>query len=269
MSYRMNYKMYPVDYVEELNRKGLKGRRKAMAFMSYWHDMQMDEINSVRFYAECWQISKSSAMRWIQEFRDEIERFFAFWSLKNDTHYKSVKKNLGHQRTGDESQELPKKRENLNIEKTKWDTERDKEFNIYDDDRDAVKISNKDRAKFNDLYFIYRMNTKYAGKKEEALKEYLKIKDEVSHDKLIRAAVLYLRDPNISKKYNLTNFLKNEIYLSYIPKKMRLKINGEWIEGEYKDNEQMFVGDNGFKGVLVPQRLAELFANKELEFIKE
>jgi hypothetical protein len=261
--------MYPVDYVEELNRKGLKGRRKAMAFMSYWHDMQMDEVNSIRFYGEMWGIPKSTAMDWIKEFRNEIERFFAFWSLKNDTHYKSVRKKIGHYSDNDRPSKIP---ENLDFESSinmGFGYASDKEFNIYDDDKEAVKISNKDRAKFNNLYFIYRMNTKYAGKKEEALKEYLKIKDEVSYDKLIRAAVLYLRDPNISKKYNLTNFLKNEIYLSYIPKRMRLKINGEWIEGEYKDDEQMFVGDNGFKGVLVPQRLAELFANKELEFIKE
>ncbi|AZV46872.1 hypothetical protein C3L23_06170 [Nautilia sp. PV-1] len=269
MNYRMNYRIYPIDYVEELKQKGVKGRRKAMAFMSYSHDMQMDEVNSIRFYAELWEIPKSTAMDWIKEFRDEIERFYAFWPLKNETHYKSVRKKIGHSPDKIRPADIPLNRDYEQMSRTDDGLVSDKEFNIYDDDRDAVKISNKDRAKFNNLYFIYRMNTKYAGKKEEALKEYLKIKDEVSYDKLIRAAVLYLRDPNISKKYNLTNFLKNEIYLSYIPKRMRLKINGEWIEGEYKDDEQMFVGDNGFKGVLVPQRLAELFANKELEFIKE
>jgi len=268
MSIRMNYASYPIDYIEELKRQGIKGRRKAMAFMMYHHDVQMEEVNSIRFYAEMWQIPKSTAMDWIKVFRDEIDRFHDYWILKNQTHYKNVRKKTGHNSDNNRTNKTINK-EVVKEFRPKTELSSDKEFNIYDDNKELSSQNlRKDKREFDEVFFIYRANTKFAGKKDEAFEEYMKIKDKVSLKELLRAIVLYLRDPSVEKRYNLKNFLKNEVFYSYLPKRMKIKIDGEWIVGTYKDDISVFEGDNGFEGVLTADRLAELFNQGDLEFIR-
>jgi len=57
--------------VREYKRKNR--RDKARAFLEYISDKLMYENNSVRFYAECWNISKTTAHAWIKEFKDMLE----------------------------------------------------------------------------------------------------------------------------------------------------------------------------------------------------
>ena len=63
---RMNYRVYRADYVKNLKEQGY--RKKAIAFMDYTDDMDADNVNSVRFYADIWDVSKSTAWKWIKEF---------------------------------------------------------------------------------------------------------------------------------------------------------------------------------------------------------
>ena len=270
MSIRMNYKMYPIDYIEELKQKGVKGRRKAMAFMAYFHDLQMGEVNSIRFYAKYWNVSHTAVMNWLKEFREEIDRFYSYWTIKNNTHYNSVKNQTLHQVDNNFTAQTTINKANNECQKTVTLHQVDKEFNIYDDDNGDISSQNlrKDKREFDEVFFIYRANTKFAGKKDEAFEEYMKIKDKVSLKELLRAIVLYLRDPSVEKRYNLKNFLKNEVFYSYLPKRMKIKIDGEWIVGTYKDDVSVFEGDNGFKGVLTADRLAELFNKGDLEFLR-
>ena len=59
--------------VREYKRK--KRRDKARAFLEYASDVKMKTIESVRFYAECWGIGKSTAMRWIDEYRKYLKEY--------------------------------------------------------------------------------------------------------------------------------------------------------------------------------------------------
>ena len=273
---RMNYSMYPIDYVNELRSNG--NRKKSIAFMDYWHDMNNEEHNSIRFYEKAWGVGKSTVARWVKEFDYEIRRFFNHWELKNNAHFKavngntknkSVKNRVGQQ--GDSSEYIeahskaPKKGSFKESSGTARGQQWDKDFNINDDEEGVKSRTDK---WFNDLYFIYRFNTKYAGKKEEAFKEWLKVKDSVGYENMKLAIMMYLHDQELSKRYNFANFLRNEVYLSYLPKRIRILIDGEWMVGTYDDKEHVFRADSGFEGYLSSEALVKKFADKELEFLR-
>jgi len=67
----MNYSVYRADYVRKL--KENYKRKKAMAFMDYSNDVATEDVNSIRFYAEAWDVSKRTAWKWIKEFKDNLE----------------------------------------------------------------------------------------------------------------------------------------------------------------------------------------------------
>ncbi|MEN4053796.1 hypothetical protein [Sulfurimonas sp. NWX79] len=256
----MNYKTYPTDYIQELNTsRGAKGRKKSRAFMEYWNDMEFGEHNSYGFYAKSWEVSKSTAHVWIDEFMNEIELFLSHWDIRNKQHYKHAK---------NQSERLPNKtngykHQNIGVFKEAQERQPNEALNLNNNNNTHWAFD-KD---FNDLYFIYGVNTKYKGKKEEAFEEFKQIDIDINLLKL--ASMKYLHDPDTEgKRYNLTNFLKNQTYLSYMPKVLKVKINNKWIIGNYDDKNMMFISDDkSFIGSLSANRLIELYQNKELEFI--
>ena len=87
------YVMMPTGYVEKLQQDGK--RDKARAFLEYFLDMHNDSVNSFRFYQQSWGLKSSSTpVVWIKEFKEEISKFFAFWELKNSSHYSAVSKTI-------------------------------------------------------------------------------------------------------------------------------------------------------------------------------
>jgi len=265
---RTHYSMMPTQYIEELQASGK--RMKARCFMEYFLDVQAGAVNSFGFYAKSWgekskPMSKGTVHKWVKEFVYEIERFFNAHSLKNQQHYSSVKnqseRRVNGERTKDPTQSpiLPNVSE---VKETLSERLVNQALNIYDDGADT----RMKRRLFDDLYMIYRANTKNAGKKEEAWEEYRKI-DGISHRQLVRAIVLYLHDGEVTKRFNLKNFLMNQIYLSYLSKKIRVKVGEEWIIGEYDDESAVLTADDGRQFRLEPERLAELLACGELEFV--
>jgi len=280
--------MYPIDYVNELRSNG--NRKKSIAFMDYWHDMNNEEDNSLRFYEKAWGVGKTTVARWIKEFDYEIRRFFNCWELKNNAHFKAVKSKNSmydewnentHQnksaknrvgQQGDSSEYIethskaPKKGSFKESSGTALVQQWDKDFNINDDDNGASLPVDK---WFEDLYLIYRLNTKYAGRKEDAYKQWLKAKDSVGYENMKLAIMMYLHDQELSKRYNFANFLKNQVYLSYLPKRIKILIDGNWMVGTYDDKDHVFRADNGFEGYLSSETLVKKFADKELEFLNE
>ena len=267
------YKSYPSDYVRWLKQNGK--RKKASAFMEYFDDNESNEHFSISFYANSWGVSKSTAWTWIQEFKKEINKFSIYWNLKNKqknsqkTFQKKFTKTQTERQSNDlehyKTTETTEKSNSQDFEKKQTERQPNEVYNIYDDDNKDEALLDKH---FYDLFFIYRQNYKFAGKREEAYIEYKKIKDKIDYKELKRAIILYLHDPEIEKRYNFKNFLKNEVFYSYIPKKIKIKIKDEWKLGTYDDKEQVFRADDGYKGILTPERLAELFAKGELEFIR-
>lgn len=252
---RMNYKSYPTDYVQELNAKGLNGRRKAMAFMSYWNDMEHQETNAISFYQASWRVSRGTAWNWVQEFNKEIDLFLAHWSLRNRGHYSNVKNQVERELNNEmndkdsyKKSSIPKQdsvcEDSHNIQNERIDERQLKQaLNINDDDGAGLK------REFDNLFFIYGQNGGFTGNKEKAFDFYIQMRDKVELKDLVKSISLYLRDDSVMKKWNIENFLRNEIYLTYIDIKIKMFSNDEWLYGRYDKEKEIFYNET-IKGVL-------------------
>jgi len=267
---RAIYAQFPTAYADELRNKGQ--RQKARAFWEYCYDMEVGEHNSARFYAESWRVGKSTADRWVTEFKKQIDLYQAAWHLKNEAHYAYAQKSVG--RVG-------------HFKRDEWDSyeaqetgvcadgvgqmghlERDKALNLNDDDSAGMReYFYWNDPKFNDLFFIYANNTTHPGSKEDAYDAFKKSGADVSM--LTLAAVQYLHDPAHGKRrYNLANFLRNQAYLPYMPKMIRVTHDGGVIEGEYVEKRGgVFDGDGNMLARLAPDRLVALYKSGALEFV--
>jgi hypothetical protein len=268
----MNYRTYPVDYIQQLKReRGARGRKKARAFMEYWDDMEHGDHNSEGFYAESWEVSRSTSHGWIKEFRKEIDLFLDHWYLKNMQHYSYAEKS-----TEQNEQVQPSKTSTLEHRKAGLynnTTEQNEQvqprevFNSNDNDyKGGMSFSND--PKFNDLFFIYAQNTKHPGHKEKAYAAYVNSKVDASM--LTLAAVQYLHDPAVGdRRFNLTNFIMNEAYIPYLPKIIRVKHGDNVIEGEYIEEKSGVFRDGKLVAELTPSRLVELYKVGSLEFVNQ
>ena len=265
---RIHYVMMPTDYVQELQASGR--RFKARCFMEYFADLNADAVNSFGFYAKSWggdkPMSKGTVHKWIGEFVNEIDRFFAAHQLKNNRHYTSVKNKSERRVNGkrtDDRHTAPKKSASKKTARTGCERGVNEDNNLYDDDG-ARSHAIKSRL-FDDLYMIYRMNTEFAGAKDDALREYERV--DIDHRQLIRSIVMYLHDPDVEKKYNFANFLRNQIYLNYIDKRIRVVVGDEWVTGVNEDEAGVFTADDGRQWRLTPETLATKLADGDLEFV--
>ena len=143
-------------------------------------------------------------------------------------------------------------------------SERDKALNKYNNNTAC------DERLFSDLFSIYNMNTDFPGSKDKAFKQYQLMYDRVSHKELIKSVVFYLHDPKREGKLNnLENFLKNEVYANYLPKHIKVFTSGEWLEGSYNKDTEVFTSVDGEQMRLIQDTLTTKFAKGELEFIRE
>ena len=263
---RKRYIMMPSDYSAELKKQGVSGAQKSDAFKGYYEDMELGVTGiGVRSYAERWRVSKSTAQRWIVEFKEQIDLFIAHWELKNNQHYSSAKKEAGH--LG-------------HFERDTWDTDKPREHgqsknksgHLGHFERDKNKLDNnnmrahvrmKERMAEN-FFMIYRLNNgKYTGRRDAAIEEYMKI-DDVNDHQLLLALSAY-KDSG-EKMVGAAKFLEDRVYLNYIKINVRVKVEDEWITGEYDSSCDLFVSSDGRRFVLTAQRMAAKMADGELSF---
>ncbi len=114
MSARKHYINLPTDYIQELRRDGL--RLKAMAFIDYYVDVVEDRINSQRFYAKAWGVSKTTSMNWLKDFKRETALFTDYWELKNAQQNSSAKNQGDHQVTTSRPEKTSISPENRGLE---------------------------------------------------------------------------------------------------------------------------------------------------------
>ena len=268
---RMNYLKLPTDYVVELKKKGVDGRRKAMAFTDYVDDAERGDHNSVRFYAKAWNIGVATSHRWIEDFKKEIDLFIAHWELRNHQHYSFAKKEVEH------LEHLERNKRNTETSSHSDTSLKEVEHLEHLERNKALNINNNnisDERLFEDLFFIYAQNYKFPGKKSEALEAYLKIKDTATHEQFKKAIFFYLHDPkhNFNQEarlYNAKNFFKEGAYYTYIPKYINIKIDDEWISGVYDTDTFVFTSSAGDQSRLPDEVFKKKFAAGELEFIRE
>lgn len=269
---RMNYKSYPTDYIQQLKReRGVQGRKKSRAFMEYWDDMEHGDHNSEGFYAKSWDVSRSTSHDWIKEFKIEIDLFIDHMYLKNKSHYSHAVFSTEQNEQGQPSKTSTSEHHILGtFKESSEQNEQGQPSEVFNINNNDIKLKREwwDDAHFQDLFFIYSQNTKFVGKKEDAFEQFTRT--DMDPSILILSAIQYLHDPAVGgKHYNLANFLKNETYLSYIPKMIKVHHGGQEIIGEYDRVNQRII-ENGSNRIIVltPERLVELFKVGALEFIK-
>lgn len=273
MSARMNYIAVPVDYVRSMKTKGVRGRERARAFMEYFDDMDSGDHHSVGFYAESWGVSKSTAHDWLKEFRHETDRFFSFWVLKNGQHYNYAKNQTERTERFEPNEQNGNKSQNIGVCKLPTErTERQQPnevFNINVVDSAGARTSVYDcitDPEFGDLCFTYSMNGGTVGKKPEAYEVYRTV--QADPDSLKIAAIEYLHSNQHRGHYNLRNFLMNDTYMKYMPKRVSIFHNGVWVEMSYDIDNGELRADNGSTGSISPKMMIKMFKDGTLKFIK-
>lgn len=266
MNLRMGYINIPIDYIREL--KSNAKRDKARAFMEYFDDMDSGSVNAFSFYAKSWGVSKSTAHDWVKEFKDEIDKFFGHWTIKNAHHYHTVK-NLTERQPNDnrtqEGSKTPTPSAQNETSRTTTERQQNEAFNIDDGDDSAQKRVKFFDAKFEDLFMRARICNKKVGSKEEAYKEYITNHQHVSHNDIAYAYMVYANDPQINGKvFNLVNFLKNQVYMSYLMPRIRVTKNGQVFEGWYEKDKNLLKTDSNEYWEVKPERFNELVARGEI-----
>lgn len=268
MSVRMGYINIPIDYIREL--KNSAKRDKARAFMEYFDDMDSDSVNAFSFYAKGWNVSKSTAHDWIKEFKHEIERFYAHWMLKNSHHYSSVK-NLAERQPNDnrtnEGFKMPIPSAQNETSRTTTERQPNEAFNLNGVDNARERVNFFD-AKFEDLYLRARICNKKAGSKVEAYQEYMNNHQHISHSDMAYAYMVYANDPQTNGKvFNLANFFKNQVYMSYLTPRIRVLKDGNVIEGWYEKDKNLLTTEDNKPWELTPDRFSELVAKGEITIL--
>jgi hypothetical protein len=258
----------PSDYINSLKASGK--REKARAFMEYYTDMHEGEVNSLSFYAKSWgKKGKGTVSKWISEFRDEIDKYHSYWQLKNNSHHHNVTNKSGRKTDGKwtgKDSIAPKKQ---GFEKSEWTIggrKVDQDFNskpIVDEEEGKADLND---IGYRQLTTTYSLARGYV-KADEAYEHYRRVKQIVPTKLILKAAIDYLNDDAVENKYGLTKFLKNMIFMQYIPEFKDITIHGKQrVHGTYKQHEALFVTSEGKAIPMKMERFVELLSSGSVEF---
>ena len=242
----------------------------------------LDEMHSLKFFAESWgQYERNKCIKpkstklvrnWLREFEEVMEKFDAGWALRRwqrsaraRAEYSSVEKQSTPKVHSEYTPKEPVKPTVSELEKTEYtpSTPKVHQRYIYDDDNADFLV----KKEFENLFMTYRaFNSKYAGKKAEALEAYVafrKAGNTISFEELKRAITLYMEDNEVKKKNGFKSFIENELYFEYIDKKIKLKMeSGEWIDGRWSYVEEIFYNNsNEPVGALNRERFKALLSS--------
>ena len=249
---KMFYNTYPTSYIHKLKQKGLKGRVKARCFIEFFDDREFDQIHAYRFYSKSWDVSVGTVFKWIKEFEDEIELFYAHWELKNkrnnDKKGTNAKKRNEHQVEKQKLLQASKNRYKKTVRKTSEIVEVKEVYNnnttYYNNNKENSK-SNRNKT-FEKLYNLYSVNTQYVGNKEKCLKYYEENVGSMTYEQLKMAIVAYLNDKNVDKPVGMSKFFKNKTYIAYMPVEIQVQTrDGMLIRGFLDRDTDVFTDAAG------------------------
>jgi len=266
---RINYKMYPTDYINELMQSGK--RDKARYFLEYWHDFQHDSVNSFGFYAKSWgtkdkEKSKGTVYKFIQEFTREIEAHLNYWSLKNISHNSSIskiserevndnKKISERQNTEQSTTVNGNIKVQVNDSKTQSEREVNKEFNIYninniyaESDDSATQNSSYKKHSYSDSFeIVWNLFDKKSSNKNKSFSIFKRRWLKIDIELIKKAIEKYKEKTNPIYIKDFDGFL-NGVIDSYIPKKSWLIDNQDRkYVGYFYDCDNLFITDKGEK----------------------
>ena len=282
---RGRYLMIPTDYINALLMSGQ--REKASSFSEYFIDMSQDEVNSVRFYAARWSVGKSAVSEWIKEFKEEIAKFHAYWSLKNDSHYSSVKNKNGQQtdkeniKNGQQNKTETDKTDNSEIktdkENIKNGQQTDKDLNSNNKDNIYVESSDSDKNKSSSKNKITYTNTfeilwheydKKSGNKPKAFNIYQKKFKNVDIKLMIEAIKEYKETKEEWRDLKDFDGFLNGVIDIYLPKRAWLidKFGNRHV-GHFYDSKNLFISNEQLKRTLESSNITEYIADKRFGYI--
>lgn len=268
----------PSDYYRELKFKK-NNRTKARAFMEYYDDNDMGEHNSVRFYANSWGVAIGTAHGWIDDFKTEIDRYYAARQLMNDKHYSYAKNENEHF----EQNKVNKKEltNNDNIEIVKNTTEQNEQSemnkgltaslsnNINADSNESAdeKLDSKKKsysANFEILWNRYDKKTSNKGRSQTIYNKKWKNTDIKI---MIEAIDKYKSTIDLTYMKDFDGFLSGLIE-TYIPRRAWVVDSKETKHlGWFYDNENRFVSDSFVTLKLESSYIADYIANKRFGYI--
>lgn len=268
----------PSDYYRELKFKK-NNRTKARAFMEYYDDNDMGEHNSVRFYANSWGVAIGTAHGWIDDFKTEIDRYYAARQLMNDKHYSYAKNENEHF----EQNKVNKKEltNNDNIEIVKNTTEQNEQSemnkgltaslsnNINADSNESAdeKLDSKKKsysANFEILWNRYDKKTSNKGRSQTIYNKKWKNTDIKI---MIEAIDKYKSTIDLTYMKDFDGFLSGLIE-TYIPRRAWVVDSKEQKHfGWFYDNENKFVSDSFVSLKLESSYIADYIASKRFGYI--
>ncbi|OCL85302.1 hypothetical protein AAX26_01793 [Aliarcobacter thereius] len=268
----------PSDYYRELKFKK-NNRAKARAFMEYYDDMDLGEHNSVRFYAKSWGIALGTAHGWIDDFKIEIDKYYATRQLRSDGHYNYAKK----QNERNERNEMNKKETSNNdnneylnnISEQTEQTEMNKGLNasLYNNiNADSNESTNQSLPKKDKKYsanfeILWNTYDKKSSNKARSQSIYFKRWKNTDIKIIIEAINKYKNSIDLTYLKDFDGFL-NGLIDSYIPRRSWvLDKNNIRHNGWFYDYENRFISDSNLPLKLESSNIAEHIENKRFGYI--
>lgn len=280
---RGRYLMIPTDYINALLMSGQ--REKASSFSEYFIDMSQDEVNSVRFYAQRWPVGKTSVLEWMKEFKEEIAKFHAYWSLKNDSHYNSAKNKNGQQtdkenikngqKNTNEAQEIEPTKTKMDKENIKNGQQTDKDLNtinkdnINADSNESAEqnISSKKNSYSVNFEILWNRYDKKSSNKNRSQSIYVKRWKNTDIKIMMEAIDKYKAAIDLTYQKDFDGFL-NGVIDSYVPRRAWvIDKNGNKHLGWFYDNENKFINDSLVSLKLESSYIAEYIENKIFGYV--
>lgn len=270
----------PSDYYRELKFKK-NNRPKARAFMEYYDDMDLGEHNSVRFYATSWGIAVGTAHGWIDDFKREIDKYYATRQLRSDGHYSYAKNE--NERT--EQNEVNKKElsNTDNIDTSKVSNEQteqnqmnkglnasiSKDIYVESKDIDKDKSFTKNKIAYSNKFEIcWQEYDKKKGNKPKAFNIFEKKLKGIDQDLIIEA----IREYKATKEEwrdlkDFDGFLNGMIDI-YLPKRAWvLDKHGNKHIGHFYDSKNLFISNEQLKLTLESKSITEYISSKRFGYI--
>lgn len=281
LTVRKHYMMMPINYIEQLQRTGK--RDKARAFMEYFYDMHDERINSLRFYAISWDVSKSTVENWIKDFKIEIDNFFSYWTIHNQSHHKNtlkndgqkvdtLKKKTGHHKVNQSTIISDVLKVGLDTSKRETGHPIDKEankniYNINVDSKESTsnkKIRNEYSKEFEILWNLY---DKKSSSKKRAHSIFNKRWKSINPHYIKKAIKSYKSETNPTYIKDFDGFL-NGVIDNYIAKRVWIKDKkGNIHQGNYTDFDNKFISDAAIEFTLESSAIASYLENGHFGYL--
>ncbi len=268
----------PSDYYRELKFKK-NNRTKARAFMEYYDDNDMGEHNSVRFYANSWNVAIGTAHGWIDDFKIEIDKYYATRQLMNEKQYSYAKNQNEHFEQNQMNKIEPTNNDNIEIVKSNTEQNEQNQMNkgltaslsnninadsneSADENLDSKKKSYS--ANFEILWNRYDKKTSNKGRSQTIYNKKWKTTDIKI---MLEAIDKYKSSIDLTYLKDFDGFL-NGLIETYIPRRAWVIDSKEQKHlGWFYDSENKFISDSFVPLKLESSYIADYIANKRFGYI--